>query len=63
MNSENIDVEISDRADGMPGKQAVVIDRKGGRAWTGEGATDSAAATEATRKFIGDRRAREYLPS
>ncbi len=42
-------------------QQAVVTDRSSGRAWSGEGDTTSEAATEAVRKFIGDRRAREYM--
>ena len=59
---DNIKVEIADRmvGDTVSGKTAIVVDLKGNRCWTGEGATDSEAATEATRKFLGDRRAREY---
>lgn len=56
-----IDVQIiSPPADG--GKhQAIITDKMGQRAWSGEGNTGSEAATEATRKFIGDRRIREYV--
>lgn len=61
---KNIEIEIADRqvGDTISGKTAVVIDRKGGRAWSGEGPTESEAATDAVRNFVGDRRTREYLP-
>lgn len=62
---DNIDVEIHVARDqaGTPtgGSVAIVRDLKGGRAWTGEGPTDNAAATEAVRKFLGHRTAREYV--
>jgi hypothetical protein len=60
---DNLDIEIADRTVGdvVDGKTAVVTDRKSGRAWSGEGTTDGAAATEAVRKFLGDRRSREYV--
>ena len=63
---ENIDVEIADRVDPgdgvtVTGKTATVLDRKAGRAWTGEGNDANAASTEAVRKFLGDRRTREYV--
>lgn len=60
---ENINVEIADRIVGetVSGKTATVTDRKSGRAWSGEGADSGAATTEAVRKFLGDRRAREYV--
>lgn len=38
-----------------------ITDRKSQRAWTGIGQTQDAASTEATRKFLGDRRSREYV--
>lgn len=61
----DIDIEIANATsgDGTPtgGKTAVVIDRKSQRAWSGEGQTESEAATKALRSFIGDRRAREYV--
>ncbi len=41
--------------------QAVVKDTQAQRAWSGEGDTMSQAATEAMRKFLGDRRAGEYV--
>ena len=44
-------------------KTATIEDGASRRAWSGEGATVDEAATEATRKFIGDRRAREYTTS
>jgi hypothetical protein len=57
------DIEVTVGSDDTGYKKQVVIsDRKGNRAWSGEGATESEAATEATRKFIGDRRIREYVP-
>ena len=61
---DNIEIEITDRIVGetVSGKTAVVIDRKGNRAWSGEGDTENAATTDAVRKFIGDRRVREYTP-
>ena len=39
----------------------VIQDQKGGRAWSGAGKTSNEASTEATRKMLGDRRAREYV--
>lgn len=65
---ENIDVVISDTqsSDGSAipaerSKTAAVLDRKGGRAWTAEGPTENVATTEAVRKFLGDRRTKEYV--
>ena len=60
MMRDNVEVEVFDHPNGT-GKAAVVRDQKAERAWSGEGATESAAATEAMRKFLGDRRAREYV--
>ena len=40
---------------------AVITDRKSQRAWSGEGETCGKAVTEATKKFLGDRRAKEYV--
>jgi len=54
------DIAVDVTYDG--GKTNVAVtDRASGRAWTGSGATTGEAATEATRKFLGDRRAAEYL--
>lgn len=57
--ADKIDVKVGEAESGK--RQAVVTDRGAGRAWSGEGNTDSEAATEAVRKFVGDRRSREYL--
>jgi hypothetical protein len=60
MNANDISVELGTNVE--TGKStAIVTDRNANRAWSGEGATHSEAATDATRKFIGDRRSREYL--
>lgn len=58
-NANDISVELGTNAEGK--STAVVTDRNANRAWSGEGATHSEAATDATRKFIGDRRSREYV--
>lgn len=42
-------------------RTAVVIDRKSNRAWTAEGETDNSATTEAVRRFLDDRRSKEYV--
>lgn len=58
---DNIGVEIlPDAGDGSP-RQVVINDHRAGRAWSGEGKTTSEAATEAVRRLLGDRRAREYM--
>lgn len=55
-----IEVEVFPPIDG--GKaQAILKDTEAKRAWSGEGDTMSEAATAATRKFLGDRRSREYV--
>lgn len=56
---DNIEVEVSDREDGS--KAVVITDQKARRAWSGEGADTGKAATEAVRRLLGDRRAREYV--
>lgn len=62
-----IDVTVGNHPDGsiapggQPKRAAVITDKHAGRAWSGEGWTDSEATTEAVRKFLGDRRAREYV--
>lgn len=38
-----------------------INDRKANRAWSGVGKTQDEASTEATRRMLGDRRAREYV--
>lgn len=58
---ENIEVTVGEHPEGNGKRSAVVQDRTAGRAWSGEGATDSQATTEAVRKFLGDRRTREYV--
>lgn len=60
MNKDSIDVSIG-VCEETGKKTAVVTDRGAGRAWSGEGSTESEAATEATRKFLGDRRSSEYV--
>lgn len=62
-NKDAIDVTITppDPEAGRDKYQAEIKDAAAKRAWSGEGATGSEAATEATRKFIGDRRVREYM--
>jgi len=62
MNSENISIETSEGAEGSEtSHQVTITDRKASRAWSGEGASVAEAATQATRKFLDDRRAREYI--
>lgn len=64
---KDIDVYVGPHPEGSaaPGgttkRSAVIIDRRSQRAWSGEGWTDSEATTEAVRRFLGDRRAREYV--
>lgn len=57
---EEVEVQVGVAGDGSE-KGVAIMDRKSGRAWTGTGATESEAATEAMRKFLGDRRVREYM--
>lgn len=60
MSQGAIEVEVFPPQDG--GKaQAILKDTGAKRAWSGEGETMSEAATEATRKFLGDPRSREYV--
>lgn len=58
---ENIEVEVRPHPEDGSKHQAVVRDQVAKRAWSGEGTTPSEATTEAVRKFIGDRNAREYV--
>ena len=59
--ADDIEVELTSSSDGVSTKhQAIITDKAAQRAWSGEGDTAGKAATEATRKFIGDRRVREY---
>lgn len=60
-NPQNVDVVLGTNPDGV--KTAVIQDQAARRSWSGEGATHDEAATQATRKFMCDRRVREYLPS
>lgn len=62
MDRDKIEVSVGEHPEGNGKRAAVVTDRNANRAWSGEGATDSEATTEAVRKFIGDRRVREYMP-
>lgn len=55
---DHVEVELGESGDR---KTAVLTDKPSGRAWSGEGDTHAEAATAATRKFLGDRRAREYV--
>ena len=59
---DDISVSVGGHPDGSTKRAAVVTDRRSQRAWSGEGGTDSEATTEAVRRFLGDRRAREYVP-
>ena len=64
MKSEEISVETGTRTaeDGSGVQHQVTItDHKASRAWSGTGQSVAEAATHATRKFLGDRRAREYV--
>lgn len=63
--ADEIEVTVGSNPDAPPerAKSAVVMDRKGGRAWSAEAPTESEAATKALRGFLGDRRAREYVGS
>lgn len=62
MRSEDLEVVVSDSPSGNGDKAAVITDRAAGRAWSGEGGSADAATTEAVRRFVDDRRSREYLP-
>lgn len=57
----DIEVSVGEHPDGSGNRAAVVKDQRSQRAWSGEGKTDSEATTEAVRKFLGDRRSREYV--
>jgi hypothetical protein len=60
--SEPTDVTVKHgEIDGV--KNTVISDRVSNREWSGTGTTHDESSTEATRKFIGDRRVREYIPS
>jgi len=58
---EDIEVTIVPPGADSAKHQAVITDRAAKRAWSGEGDSSNEAATEATRKFLGDRRTREYM--
>lgn len=60
---ENIEVIHShDSTDpASPHHSVVITDQKAQRAWSGTGRNVAEAATEATRKMLGDRRVREYV--
>jgi hypothetical protein len=55
----DIDMQIVHQPGGKV--QATIRDTKHQRAWSGEGTSENAAATEAIRGFTGDRRLREYV--
>lgn len=59
-NADDVKVELGESPNNPSVKTAVIRDDGQNRAWSGEGTTHDEAATQATRKFIGDRRAREY---
>lgn len=59
--SDDVDIVVGKNPADPNKSQAVVQDRARSRAWTGEGASESEAATEAFRKFLGDRRSTEYV--
>lgn len=63
MPREDVVVETASGQDGFGSAvhQITITDRKAQRAWSGSGKTVGEAATEATKKFLGDRRAREYV--
>jgi hypothetical protein len=62
MSRDDIEVETGTAADGATTVYThTIIDRKAGRAWSGTGATANAAGTESIKKFVGDRRVREYV--
>lgn len=64
MPREDIEVEINYSPTGVAngtGQYDATVRDGNSRAWSGSGSTPGAAATEATRKFLGDRRAREYV--
>lgn len=56
--SNDVEVELGE-IDGK--KNATINDRGASRSWSGEGSTHAEAATEATRKFLKDRRSGEYI--
>lgn len=58
----NVKVELGESPADPARKTAVIRDDAANRAWSGEGPTHAEAATEATRKFVSDRRVKEYLP-
>lgn len=55
---DNIDVVHGTTEHGE--HHTVIRDQKANRAWSGIGTTSSESMTEATRKFLSDRRTREY---
>lgn len=57
---DNINVDHSYNSESAK-HQTVIKDTIENRAWSGEGTTQSQASTEATRKFLSDRRVREYM--
>lgn len=59
--SQDINVGIERDPANSDRYQAVITDTSSQRAWTGDGNTAGEACTEATRKFLGDRRSREYV--
>lgn len=57
----DIDMSVTQQPDLNGRHQAVIHDTGRQRAWGGEGGTPGAASTEALKKFLGDRRAPEYI--
>ena len=57
---DNIQVEHGTTEHGE--HTTVIADHQGKRAWSGVGKTQNEASTEATRKFLGDQKSREYMP-
>lgn len=61
---DNLSVSHASGTDalGRPVYQTSINDHVGHRSWSGESSvSQDQATTEATRKFLGDRRAREYV--
>ena len=59
MSADNIDVEVFPAKDGGQA-QAIIQDKVAKRAWSGEGADEGKATTQAMHKFLKDRRTGEY---
>lgn len=60
MPDNDLDMTVAPHPTESGRHQATIQDHKAQRAWSGEGGSPNEACTEAVKKFVGDRRAREY---